>query len=971
MREWIRNWNISHLRAGQLPRVASLLLILSGLLLAALAPVLRENHLSGSLELVLVLGALLLLAALIHQLLRRPHELMRELDARARALAAAETSLKMEMTQRARAEIEAQRSHALIDSAFEQLPAMIVLKRVSDLRVMRANRLSEQLLGVPPEALQGHMLADLLPPEVSARFIDSDLRAIHDRTLVDLPEERVDLPGAGPRWLHIRKQVLSDTAGNPEYLLVLGEDITARKLAEERAHQLNRTLEVLSATNRAIVQIHDPGQLLDRACEILVQKGSFPLAWIGLRDDAGSMRWFIHGQPRDFARQAIDLLCAANRQPCAVTERQPGQAEARFCAGISCCPPALAEEGRRLGMSSLAVLPLMVSGQQIGSMGIFGNQPDLFDEKGQQILCNLADDLSHALEAIELGGHAEKSLRLAAQVFESTSEGIMITDADQKIVMVNKTFTTVTGYSSDEAIGRTPSLLSSGLHDAAFYRTMWESLRNNGAWSGEVINRRKDGEIYSEWLTLNAVTDQGGSITNFVAVFSDITSRKKTEQELDFLSNYDRLTSLPNRRLFSDRLDLAAAAIRRKGGHLALFYLDPDRLKTINDTLGHAAGDELLRMMADRIGKQLRASDTLARLNGDVFAILASEIAEESHAAVLAEKIMDTLRKPFQIGSNEIYINSSIGISLYPTDTGDLETLHQHADTALHRAKHQGGNSYQFFTRDMNRLMLHRLKLESNLRRALERNEFELHYQPQVCLHSNAIRGAEVLLRWRSPELGMVSPAEFIHLAEETGLIVPIGKWILHTVCAQAAEWQRQGQPPMRFAVNLSARQFREGSLVETVTGALQASGLAPQLLELELTESIIMEKTEQTIATLVQLNEMGIQVSIDDFGTGYSSLSYLKRLPIQVLKIDQSFVRDIASDADDKAIVGAIVALAQNLRLRVIAEGVENAEQLDHVRALGCDEVQGYHFSKPLAAADFEAFVARRQSAQAPALAS
>jgi diguanylate cyclase (GGDEF)-like protein/PAS domain S-box-containing protein len=555
---------------------------------------------------------------------------------------------------------------------------------------------------------------------------------------------------------------------------------------------------------------------------------------------------------------------------------------------------------------------------------------------------------------------AENSLRLAAMIFENSAEGIMITDVDQHILLVNNTFTRVTGYTQEEVVGRRPDLLDSGQHDAAFFKEMMSTLHSEGSWQGEIINRRKDGKIYPEWLTLGLIRNKQGDVTHYFAMFSDISSRKRAEEKLNFLINYDVLTSLPNRRLFTDRLEQAIAAVKRSGGHIALFYLDPDRLKTINDTLGHAAGDELLRLMATRIGEQLRPGDTVARLNGDVFAILASDIREESHAALLAEQILTALHRPFIINGSELFINSSIGISVFPTDTENIDVLHQHADTALHQAKMLGGNNFQFFTADMNVLMVHRLNLENSLRKALEREEFELYYQPQVNIVSGEVTGAEVLLRWRSPELGLVTPTQFIGLAEETGLIVPIGKWVLRTACAQAVAWMKQGQKPLCFTVNLSARQFREGSLGQTVADALQKSGLPPSLLELELTESVIMEKAEETIATLQQLHAMGILISIDDFGTGYSSLSYLKRLPIQILKIDQSFVRDLDTDGDDKAIVSAVVALAHSLQLKVIAEGVETAAQLAYLKQIGCDVMQGYYYSRPLKADDFHELLTR-----------
>ncbi len=599
--------------------------------------------------------------------------------------------------------------------------------------------------------------------------------------------------------------------------------------------------------------------------------------------------------------------------------------------------------------------------------GMYRNERLMRRKDGSTIWCRIVgkaidpSDLPNGtlwmVEDISQRVEAEESQRLAAKVFDSSVEGILITDAHSRIVTVNHAFTAITGYGIEEAVGKTPAMLRSGKHSEDFYRQMWASLKEAGQWCGEIWNRRKSGETYLEWLTISAVKNDKGETTNYVAVFSDITSRKLAEERLNYLANYDALTGLPNRILYMERLALALAHAHRNRKMAAVMFFDLDRFKIVNDTLGHTAGDELLQEVAKRVAACLREDDTVARLGGDEFTVILEGIGNERDVAPVAQKIIDALARPISLGEQEMFITASIGISVYPNDGLDAQTLVKNADAAMYRAKDLGKNNYQFFKVEMNARAFERLTLENRLRRALERNEFELHYQPQVDLGTGQVVGAEALIRWRHPELGLVSPDRFIPIAEETGLILPIGEWVLRTACAQNKAWQNAGLPPLHVAVNISGRQFRQKNLIGMVELILAETGLRPEHLELEITESVIMEQAAETIATIGDMRQLGLHLSIDDFGTGYSSLSYLKRFPIDTLKIDRSFVRDITTDQDDAAIVKAVIALAHSLKLLVIAEGVETAEQLGYLREQGCDEIQGFYFSRPLTV---EAFTAR-----------
>ncbi len=555
---------------------------------------------------------------------------------------------------------------------------------------------------------------------------------------------------------------------------------------------------------------------------------------------------------------------------------------------------------------------------------------------------------------------AEEKLRQAAAVIASTRDGMIVTDLEPRIVTINPAYTEITGYSEAEVLGKNPRILQSGRHDRAFYQAMWASLLQTGHWQGELWNRRKNGELYPQWLTVSTVRDERGEATHYVGVLTDISQLKRAEERLAHLAHYDPLTDLPNRLLAQSRLAHAVDQAQRHEQRVGVLLLDLDRFKTINDSLGHPAGDALLRAIALRLRERLREEDTLARLGGDEFLVVLERLPRPEEAASVAQNLLDLLTQPFMLpDGSEVYVNASIGVSLYPDDGSSATDLIQYADAAVYQAKEQGRNIYRFYTEALTQAAHERLDLERRLRGALERGEFLLHYQPQLSVTEGRIIGVEALVRWQPPGQALVSPARFIPLAEETGLIVPLGEWVLRTACAQAQAWRLAGWPSLLMAVNLSARQIRQPDLVGRVRAALADSGLPADYLELEITESGLMEQGEQAETILRALKETGVRLAIDDFGTGYSSLAYLKRFPIDQLKIDQSFVRDIPHDPNDMEIAAAIIALAHTLRLEVLAEGVETTEQLAFLREHGCDLYQGYLFSRPVPSEDLAPLLA------------
>jgi len=550
--------------------------------------------------------------------------------------------------------------------------------------------------------------------------------------------------------------------------------------------------------------------------------------------------------------------------------------------------------------------------------------------------------------------HAEDKLRLSAKVFESTMEGIVVTNPAGDIVSVNPAFTEITGYSEAEVLGKNPRLLKSGRHDKSFYQAMRASILQTGSWRGEIWNRHKSGEIYPEWLSINTLRDEAKNTIHYVAVFTDISQMKRSEAELEHLAHHDPLTGLPNRLLFNARLEYAIQRTHREVSSLALLYIDLDHFKTVNDSLGHPFGDKLLKSVAAKLGASVRGEDTVARVGGDEFVILLEEVKNPIDATNVAEKILNNLSKRYDLDGQSVFIGASIGISIYPADGHDGTTLLQNADAALYRSKEEGRNTFRFYSPELTQKAHNRLTLQTELRRAIERQEFVLHYQPQVDTASGVIVGAEALVRWQHPESGLILPLHFIPMAEETGLILPLGDWVLNTACEQLQAWLDSGLPPITMAVNLSPRQFQHRDLVNQLRTVLDATNLPPRLLELEITEGAIMEQGEAAVTTLRALKDLGLRLAIDDFGTGYSSLAYLRRFPIDTLKIDQSFMRDIPHDTCAMEIAATIIAMAHNLHLQVLAEGVETREQLDFLLRNGCDTCQGFLDSRPVTAEFF-----------------
>ena len=614
---------------------------------------------------------------------------------------------------------------------------------------------------------------------------------------------------------------------------------------------------------------------------------------------------------------------------------------------------------RKAGLVSCWSEPIRSGSQQVlGAFAIY---------HGTQVKPTLQElefiEMAASLTALAIERkRTETQLQLVAKVFEQGSECIVVTDGLNRIVRINHAFSQTTGYAEAEALGRDPNILSSGRHDSDFFKAMWTSIHTQGQWQGEIWNRRKNGTVYPERLSISVLRDSNGAVANYVAVGTDITQHKNDEEHIRLLMDFDRLTGLPNRHLLGHRVASELLTAKRHSEPLALMFLDLDRFKNVNDSLGHHIGDQLLISVARRLQSMLSGTETVYRLGGDEFVVLCPG-QDATAAAQMANRVLEVTAQGYCIAQHDLATTLSIGIALYPTDGNSFETLSRNAENAMYQAKQAGRHTYRFFTASMQAQASRILQLENGLRRALELKQLYLVYQPQVSLHDGRVVGMEALLRWEHPTLGTVSPAEFIPVAEDSGLILSIGEWVLRTATQQLRNWLDAGLSMRLISVNLSVVQFRHVNLPDLITQVLFDANLPPQYLELELTESVAMNDPVNAIAIMGKLAQCGVHLSIDDFGTGYSSLSYLKRFSVHKLKIDQSFVRDITDDPDDKAIVVAIIALARSMGFKTLAEGVETQGQLDFLREQGCDDVQGYLYSAPLLPSAFEAFVRQHHS--------
>lgn len=566
-------------------------------------------------------------------------------------------------------------------------------------------------------------------------------------------------------------------------------------------------------------------------------------------------------------------------------------------------------------------------------------------------------------------GTEARQLHILSTLWAASRDAVLVTDANNIILGVNPAFERITGYSRTDVLGQSPAMLSSGQHPTAFYADMWATLHSQGVWHGEVLNRRKDGSVYPENLNISVLRDPAsGEVANYVATFSDLTAQKEAQKRVIHLANHDQLTGLPNQALLRDRAEQAIGQAKEENRQVALLVLDLDHFKAVNDSVGHGGGDELLRQISRALVGVAAPTETVSRRGGDEFVVLVPKV-DVATMRLMAQRILIALADPFTVNGREAMVSGSMGVAVYPADGTDFDTLLNNAEAAMYKAKESGRRCVRFFTEEMNQGARDRMALLGGLSRSVERGELRLHYQPLVNLTTSEIIGAEALVRWERPGFGLVPPMSFIPVAEATGLIVDIGDWVLNEACTQQRRWADTGLGHLQLSVNVSALQFRQGILEQQVSGALQRSGCDPRKLELELTESTLMVQPDEVMDTIRRLKQRGLQLSIDDFGTGFSSLAYLRRLAVDKIKIDQSFVRDITVDVDGAAIVRAVIQMARSLGLRTLGEGVETQVNRRALQVLGCDYAQGYFFGRPVPAADFELMVVKARNAAPPKL--
>ena len=742
-------------------------------------------------------------------------------------------------------------------------------------------------------------------------------------------------------------------------------EVGDRKRAQETLRRTLRARTVMAECNHVMVHATDETSLLKDMCRTVVEAGGYRMAQIDYLNEDGSAV-LVARAGRHLDGTVSDTNAVMRDLP--VFHRQAGASTVKarpwVVIDVAGNPAASeAEDGTQTNHEQdLAVsLPLKDHGHVFGVLTIFESQPNRFDSEQVAMLEGLADDISYGVVSLRTKAareQAEHALRTTEEKLSSildSIDNVVWSTTESEFIYLNSMVEKIYGHPV-EHFYRDRQLWFRAIHpeDRQSVLDAHEQLARSTSFRQEYRIVRPDGDI--RWIEerARAIRDEQGKLLRFDGIAIDISERKAYEARIEYLAGHDALTSLANRNLLGDRITQAMAHARRNGLLLALLFLDLDRFKGVNDSFGHELGDSLLLEVSHRLKDVIREGDTVARQGGDEFIILLTDIQRPQDVTAVANKIFDAFLTPFVVRGHELFVTTSIGATIFPDDGEDMQSLLRNADTAMYRAKEERGNAFEFYSREMSVRALERAELESALRRALERKEFELFYQPKVEATNGRIIGAEALIRWNHPEMGLVSPTRFIPMAEEIGLIVPIGDWVLHTACAQNKAWQDAGLPPICISVNLSARQFRQENLVESVATALHDMGLAAHHLELELTESIVMNSAELFISKLKELEDLGVQLSIDDFGTGYSSLSYLKRFPLHHLKIDQSFVRDIATDADDAAITSTVISLGHSLNLKVIAEGVETEEQVAFLRDHNCDEMQGYYFSKPLPAKEF-----------------
>lgn len=748
---------------------------------------------------------------------------------------------------------------------------------------------------------------------------------------------------------------------------VILRDITERIASESKIRFLTQIYAALSHTNQALIESADDKTLFNKICEIAVEFGSLKLAWIGTCEEPdGLIRPVaIYGSNKDYLEQVVISSRGDVQEGHGPTGTAFREGLPIFIQDFKTNP--MIDHWRKqianFGWGSLGAVPIIRGRSSYAVLTFYHTDAYIFSPEIIDLLKEMGRNIGSALDRFDLEEakrKSQESMKLAAAIYRSSSEAIMVTDENNLISDVNPAFTTLTGYTLGDVIGKNPNLLKSGRHDKEFYQKMWHSILTTDHWQGELWDRRKDGELHAKLTNISIIRHPDGSIYRHVAQFLDITDKKQNEELIWKQANFDSLTNLPNRHMFHDRLEQEIKKARRMKLSLALLFIDLDRFKEINDTLGHAKGDLLLVEAANRISKIVRSTDTVARLGGDEFTVVLPEFGERFHIERIAQDLIKALEFPFQLGESDVgYISASIGITIFPDDAEDIDGLMKHADQAMYVAKSEGRNRFGYFTESMQAEAQDKLLLTNDLRQALARDELHVFYQPIIEIESGLITKAEALLRWKHPTRGMVSPAIFIPLAEESGLINEIGEWVFNQAIADITEWYKRCGCLIQVSVNKSPVQF-ENSEKHLWPEILKASGLPKNVITVEITEGILVKESSKAKQRLLDFRNNGIEVSIDDFGTGFSSLSYLKKFDIDYLKIDRSFVMDLERDKDDKSLVEAIIVMAHKLEIRAIAEGVETEGQRDLLKSFGCDFIQGYLYSPAITASEFEKMIAR-----------
>lgn len=750
-------------------------------------------------------------------------------------------------------------------------------------------------------------------------------------------------------------------------------DITERKKAEASIAKLTRQYAVLGRISEMIVRARDSEVMLREACRIAAEDGELPLVWLGrVAPDSQDVKVVAAaGIAQGFAqglKESLDSALPEGRGPFAVALR-----ERRSVVVEDYQQSMMTAPWRRRAivwnLVSVVVCPIIRNGEVWGGISFYSGQAGFFESDQIRLIEELTANVGFCLDTLDADQQRrdlERSLRLLSRLVEASCDGVYITDADNRFTMVNPAFCELTGYTADELIGAEPSILKSGRQDGTFYQEMWSQLQRDGHWQGEIWDRRKNGEIFPALLSITELHDEQGRLDHRIAFFSDISAQKAVQQRVEHLAHHDLLTDLPNRYLLNDRVASAVGRAARRKGHIALLYLDLDRFKYVNDALGHDIGDHLLRAVAKRIFSCVRGSDTVCRVGGDEFVVLLDDVVAGEDAARVAEKIMAAVSAPYEIAGHTMVVGVSVGIAVYPDNGTTPDELLRGADAALINVKQSGRGNFGFYSQQLGDRAVERLHMENDLRGACERGEIFLVYQPQFDIATGKVVGVEALARWRHPVKGVVSPSHFIPVAEDSGLILDIGVFVLREACLQMSEWRRHGLLDVSVAVNVSAVQFRQADLVERLQRIIAETGLPPRLLELEVTESVVMENVDSVLEKFSGIHALGISLALDDFGTGYSSLSYLRRIPAQKLKIDQSFVRDLPANADAAAIARTIVGMAHALELHVLAEGVERQDQADFLRGIGCGRGQGYLFARPMDVVAFERWLVERNAKEA-----